>query len=101
MKKSTRKELWNKAKKKFPKEIDEKNSFLIIISATVGSVVSVLLSKLDFNVVKPLTKIGVLDLIIYAILLCFLVLSIISFFLWIKTFLNRIGYLLTYNKKMR
>lgn len=101
MRKSTRKEVWKETKKKFPSEIREKEYNLIILSSSISSVVAILLSNINFETVKPLTRIVFVDLLIYALLLSFLAIAVVRLFLNIINFLNRIGHFFYLVKKRK
>jgi len=70
---STCKELWVQAKKKNPPPIKKRDYILIGVSAAVSSIVSTLLSKIDFNTVNSSTGYPFVDLLIYGLTLAILV----------------------------
>jgi len=81
----TAKKLWEKAKKRNPSPLRDRDYFLVGVSAIAGSVVSVLLSRIDFKTVKSLTNIVFVDFLIYAILLT--IFTVVILYTILKLFL--------------
>jgi len=71
---------WRKAKqKKTHYQINDREYVLIGASAAAGAIISVMLSKIDFNEVKSLTGHPLADFLIYAALLSTFIIFIIRF----------------------